>query len=98
MNCRAMEVQVFPSPAVAEVLNEHYVEARLFTDGEENLERILSLQAQLAGSVANPVYVLMDPTTERRIYTLQGKRSANTFARFLKAGIRRAAEEVASNR
>ena len=93
-----MEDTILPSPAVAEVLNESYVEARLYTDGEENLERILGLQKALAGSVANPVFVLVDPTSEQKLYELQGKRSARTFARFLKAGLERAEVKVASVR
>jgi hypothetical protein len=90
-----MEDNVLPSPAVAEILNEHYVEARLFTDTEENIERILELQAVLAGTVANPAFVLVDPKAGQKLYQLQGKRSERTFARFLEAGLRRAEDEVA---
>jgi len=93
-----MEDNVLPSPAVAEILNAHYVEARLFTDTEENIERILELQARLAGSVANPTFVLLEPTKERKLYQLQGKRSGSTFASFLEAGLARAEEKVASTR
>lgn len=93
-----MEDNVLPSPAVAEVLNARYVEARLFTDTEENIERILELQDRLAGTVANPVFVLVEPETERKLYQLQGKRSGRTFARFLEAGLTRAEEKVAAAR
>lgn len=93
-----MEDNVLPSPAVAEILNAHYVEARLFTDGEENIERILERQDKLAGTVANPTFVLVEPNAERKLYQLQGKRSAQTFARFLEAGRERAAEKVAAAR
>jgi hypothetical protein len=92
-----MEDNVLPSPAVAGVLNESYIEARLFTDMEEDPhhEHILELQDRLTGSVANPTFVLVDPATEKRLYLLQGKRSAETFARFLEAGKRKAEEKVA---
>jgi hypothetical protein len=93
-----MEDNVLPSPAVAEILNEDYVEARLFTDTEENIERILELQDRLAGTVANPTFVLVEPESERKLAQLQGKRSPATFARFLRAGLRRAEEKVAAVR
>lgn len=57
-----MEQYVFPSPAVAGVLEQGFVEARLHTDGEENIDRILALQAELTGSVATPYYLVVDPT------------------------------------
>ena len=87
-----------PSPAVAAVLNESYVEARLFTDGEQNIERILELQDKLSGTLANPTFVLVEPGAERKLYQLQGKRSAKTFKRFLEAGIARAEVKVAAAR
>jgi hypothetical protein len=93
-----METSILPSPAVAGVLDEKYVEARLFTDGDENIERILDLQNRLAGTLANPTYVLVDPGAERKLAQLQGKRTASTFKRFLEAGIERAEEKVAAAR
>lgn len=96
-----MEDNVLPSPAVAGVLNESYVEARLFTDVDEDPhhEQILELQSRLTGSVANPTFVLVQPGPEpgrdRRLYLLQGKRSAETFASFLEAGKRKAEQKVA---
>jgi len=92
-----MENNVLPSPAVAGILNDGYVEARLFTDMEEDPhhERILALQERLTGSIANPTFVLVEPGAERRLYLLQGKRSADTFARFLEAGKKKAEEKVA---
>jgi hypothetical protein len=59
------EEKVFPSPKVAEFLEEHFVEARLHTDGETNIERILALQEELAKSVATPYYLFQDPKSER---------------------------------
>lgn len=93
-----MEDSILPSAAVAAVLNEHYVEARLFTDTEENIERILALQDELAGTVANPTFVLVEPRAERKLAQLQGKRSARTFERFLEAGLERADVRVAAAR
>ena len=93
-----MENSILPSPSVAGVLNGKYVEARLFTDGEENIERILELQDRLSGTLANPTFVLVEPGSERKLAQLQGKRSAQTFKRFLEAGIQRAEEKVAAAR
>ena len=58
-----MEDNVFPEPAVAGILETNYIEARLHTDGQTNIERILELQKTLARSVANPIYVIVDPAT-----------------------------------
>ena len=87
-----------PSPAVAAVLNKSFVEARLYTDGEENNERILELQDKLSGTLANPTFVLVEPGAERKLCQLQGKRSAKTFKRFLEAGLERAEVKVAAAR
>jgi hypothetical protein len=59
-----MEKSVFPSPAVAGVLEERFVEARLHTDGTKNIDRILQLQAELTQSVATPYYLVIDPSVE----------------------------------
>jgi len=67
-----MEGKVFPSPAVAGILAKKYVEARLHTDGNTNLERILELQEKLARSVANPIYVVVDPKTEKELARFEG--------------------------
>lgn len=84
VNCRAMENKVFPSPPVADVLHRSYVEARLHTDGTDHLERILALQKELTGSVATPVYVLVDPRTgEKKGQFLGSTFDAQAFAEFL---------------
>lgn len=59
------EEKVFPSDKVAELLQQHFIEARLHTDGETNIERILELQQTLAKSVATPYYLIQDPKSER---------------------------------
>ena len=67
-----MEDNVFPRPAVAGILADHYIEARLHTDGDTNKERIKELQTSLARSVANPIYVLLDPETEAELSRHEG--------------------------
>ena len=87
---------MFPNPAVAEILNESYVEARLHTDGLTDVDYILALQEQLIGSVANPIYVLIEPASGTKLARLQGKRSLPRFTRFLRDGIERSGEQVAA--
>jgi len=64
VNCRLNEEKVFPSEKVSSVLEEHYIEARLHTDGEKNIERILERQEELAQSVATPFYLVIRPDEE----------------------------------
>lgn len=72
MNCRAVEVSILPNDPVQPILSEHYVEARLHTDGKTNIERILQLQDELARSPANPIYVIVDPSNERELGRVEG--------------------------
>jgi thiol:disulfide interchange protein DsbD len=85
-NCRWMEANMFPRPAVEREL-EHYVRVRLYTDGEgaiyENHQRF---QAGLFKTVALPYYAVMagDGTP---LATFAGlTRNPDEFVRFLKAG------------
>jgi hypothetical protein len=61
-----MEQSIFPLPAVAERLNK-MVEARLHSDAYDKSQRavIVKLQDELAGSRANPYYLVIDPKTDR---------------------------------
>ncbi|QDU70093.1 hypothetical protein [Engelhardtia mirabilis] len=77
-----MEKFTFPSAAVAAELVPNFVEARLHTDGRVNIDRIQGLQRDLAGTVANPYYVVVDPATGERLG--EGPyMSAQKFAQFL---------------
>jgi hypothetical protein len=56
-----MEFTIFPTPEVARELSK-YVEVRLHTDLQtEPSRRFHALKKQLAGTEANPVYVVVDP-------------------------------------
>ena len=67
MNCRGMETSVFTTPEVSGLLS-NFVEARLHTDNDNpNIEQILELQRELTGTKSLPVYVIVDPATERRL-------------------------------
>ena len=66
-----MEEKVFPRAAVAAEL-EHYIEARLHTDGLKNIAEIKRLQKELTNSVANPYYVTIDPSSEEKLDSFEG--------------------------
>ena len=63
MNCRILEGKTFELPAVAGILSNNFVEARLHTDGDADArrERNRKLQKRFASSIANPWLVLVDP-------------------------------------
>ena len=62
-----MEKSVFTAAAVAAELKSNFVEARLHCDGKANIERIKELQRELAGTIANPYFVIIDPTNEEKL-------------------------------
>jgi hypothetical protein len=84
-----MEEKIFRDPAVAGILRDGYVEARLHTDGDAHIERIRELQQQLAHSVATPYYVVIDPETgtERARHEGATLNDVTTFSEFLKRGL-----------
>ena len=87
VNCRLMEEKVFPKPAVAKELQEHFVEARLHTDapspvGENNMKRELDM----IGSRANPYYLIVDPKTGKSLRKTFGFMSEAKFLEFLRGG------------
>lgn len=81
-----MEQFVFPRPAVAGEL-KHFVEARLHSDTlDPKLKtRIKELIDDLARSIAQPIYVALDPVTGRELARLEGAPldSVNKFVEFL---------------
>jgi thioredoxin-related protein len=67
-----MEDNVFLRPAVAGILKEHFVEARLHCDLQKHLTaeqfaRNRELQKQYASSKAMPIFVVVDPKTGREL-------------------------------
>lgn len=88
-----MEKKVFIRPAVAGEL-QHFVEARLHTDGSTNHEQILALQESMTHSIANPVYLVVDPVTGETLARRDGATLSDDqpFIDFLQAGRKLAAE------
>ena len=84
-----MELKTFIKPAVAGILNQ-MIEARLHDDtsNDERNDRIKELKKRLAGTLANPTYVLLDPETEEVIATKLGaEMDADVFAAWLRQGL-----------
>lgn len=54
---------MFPDPAVAGLLSENFVEARLHTDGAPKTVNI-PIRDRFTTSIANPWLVVVDPVTE----------------------------------
>jgi thiol:disulfide interchange protein DsbD len=82
-NCRWMEANVFTDPRVASELQQ-FVLSRLYTDGEGELyERHQAFQEEKFGTVALPLYAVVEPTGEVR-GTLSGlTRNPAEFVAFL---------------
>lgn len=58
-----MEEKVFPGGAVASLLEQNFVEARIHTDHQEKGYKNRLLQQQMVGFVAAPYYLVLDPNT-----------------------------------
>ena len=87
-----MELSIFPLPAVAEILEKHYIEVRLHTDNAERLEPKVyaqnkKLQKEMTNSEANPYFVLYDPKTGKIVKKRAGMIFEKDFVDFLKAGL-----------
>ena len=69
-----MEVSILPKSTnpFSELLSEGFIEARLHTDGTTNIDRILALREKWDVSVTNPIYVIIDPKTERELDRFEG--------------------------
>jgi hypothetical protein len=86
-----MEENFFRRPAVAGVL-AGFVEARLHTDGQRNIERILALRERLIGHAATPMYTVIDPKTGAQRATFEGPTfDDGVYIEFLRKGSPRVA-------
>ena len=80
-----MEGSVFPAPAVAGVLREGYIEARLHTDRKGKDDARKALQVEMTNDYSNPIYVLFDPVTSKEIARRAGYVFEKDFVEFLKS-------------
>jgi thiol:disulfide interchange protein DsbD len=83
-NCRWMEANMFPKPAIRAELDK-FVRVRLFTDGEgEPYEGFQKMQEQRFGTVALPLYAIVAPT-DQITATFEGlTRNEEEFVNFLR--------------
>lgn len=87
VNCRLMEENVFPLPEVSGELSRGFIEARLHTDGGPSKEKNQVLQKEMTSSVANPIYVIVDPKTGKVIRKKAGFIPEENFLLFLRGPI-----------
>ena len=80
-----MEGTVLPTPAVAGVLKSDFVEARLHCDLGEHAEANKVIQDRLTGSIALPIYAIVDPVTEKVLGVKEGFSLKEDFAAFLRS-------------
>lgn len=91
-NCRWMEKNVFPVPQVRDSLARFEL-VQLYTDGQgPEYDRNRELQESRFKTVALPLYVVLDPSTESEIGRVEGlTRDPAEFARFLARSLQTAA-------
>ena len=86
-NCRWMESNMFTIPEVAEQL-ERFVLARLFTDGEgEVYENQMDYQKETFGTIALPLYAVLDGEGNTISTFLGLTRDREEFLEFMKAAL-----------
>jgi thiol:disulfide interchange protein len=85
-NCRLMERNMFPRPAVTELIDQ-YVRVKLYTDHPEVGEDNLRYQATTFGTVTLPFYVIMTPDGEV-LATEAFTNSESRFVKFLGSGLK----------
>jgi len=79
-----MEEKIFPRPAVARELQEKFIEARLHNDGGPRMEENRTLQKTKAGSLASPIYLIIDPKTGETLRKRAGVMTETKFRDFLR--------------
>jgi thiol:disulfide interchange protein len=86
-NCRWMEANMFTRPEVKVAMNR-FVLARLYTDGDGDVyEQQQVMQQQRFGTIALPLYAIVDPNG-KTVTTFAGlTRSPNDFLSFLSSGL-----------
>lgn len=86
-NCRQMEANVFPKPAIAATLRQEFVLLRLYTDDQESGPDLQRLQLRMTGTVALPTYAVVNPHNELLLTRQTGMATVVEFATFLQRGL-----------
>ena len=92
---------MMPMPAVAGLLNAHYVEARHHTDhpDDELANHNIALQLEMQGDISLPFYMLIDPKTDKVYATHAGLAlTTKTFVDFLQSGVEQSGLEQVAQR
>ena len=86
-NCRWMEANMFTRPEIKVAMNR-YILARLYTDGDGDIyDKQQIMQQQRFGTIALPLYAIVDPDG-KTVATFAGlTRSPNAFLSFLATGM-----------
>ena len=93
-NCRWMEANMFPRPEVKRAL-DRFVRVRLYTDGlGEPFQSQQMLEQRLFGTVALPLYAVLDADGRPRATFLGMTRDAPEFTKFLDRGVHQSAAGV----
>jgi thioredoxin-related protein len=83
-----MEEKIFPRPAVADELKNHFIEARLHTDRDgQPYEHNVELQLKFAKSRANPIFVIIDTKTGEPLRKKAGLMTEEAFLQLLRGPI-----------
>lgn len=90
-NCRWMEKNVFPDPAVRSELGQ-FVLIKLYTDGGDNWKQNQSYQEKTFGDVALPLYGILGPDGKVAARSAGITREPGKFAAFLRQGREREAQ------
>ncbi|MEQ8819572.1 MAG: protein-disulfide reductase DsbD family protein [Sumerlaeia bacterium] len=86
-NCRLMEKDMFPRPAVSERLDQ-FVRVSLYTDDKDVGDKYQSYQIEHFGTLALPFYAILSPDGETVISTFEGlTRDEEAFVGFLERGL-----------
>ena len=87
-----MELGKFREEPIAPILEKHYVEARLHTDGKDHIDRIKELQEQYVGGIGLPNYIIVDPDTLKKHGRYEGiaitESDVDDFVDFLNDGLK----------
>ena len=86
-NCRWMEANMFPKPAVKSEL-DRFVRGRLYTDGSgDQYRQFQDMEQRLFGTVALPYYAVFKPDGQPVVAFGGLTRNADEFIAFLKQGL-----------
>ncbi len=91
---------MMPNPAVAGILEDHFVEARHHTDHTDEAikKRNKAFQQEYEGNPSMPYYMLINPETDEVYGTFAGAAlTLQSFVDFLEEGIAKSEEKAVAS-